>query len=158
MCRGCLLITAQPEKGTWQNLFRAFSPHNFGNRPLLIKVFNILGRVKMSKGKPQNMRLNIMGFYRVWSRSEKWRSSTCRWEWRHVADPILHHASYSVMEANYVTVMLGLLEINQYQWVLALLHFGTFDIFYFVQPLWCQNMEVKRQYGVDCSKSVGGGC
>ena len=32
MCRGSFLITAQPEKATWQNLFRAFSYQNFGTR------------------------------------------------------------------------------------------------------------------------------
>ena len=32
MCRGSFLITAQPEKATWQNLFRAFSDQNFGTR------------------------------------------------------------------------------------------------------------------------------
>ena len=32
MCRGSFLITAQPEKATWQNLFRAFSGQNSGTR------------------------------------------------------------------------------------------------------------------------------
>ena len=50
MCRGCFLITAQPEKGSWQNLFRAFSRHNFGK--LLIDVFNILRMKKILTHQP----------------------------------------------------------------------------------------------------------
>ena len=34
MCRGCFLITGQPEKGTWQNLFVAFlAPAQFWQTP-----------------------------------------------------------------------------------------------------------------------------